>query len=87
MVGVEIGGQRQVVGVRMLMEINPGFVICKVDKANAYNEIKCATSARRLLEIDHLQAYGRFGLLTHAPKSLVIIDGDIANSRSEEGER
>ena len=46
-----------------------------------------ATSTRRLLEIDHLRVYGRFGLLTHAPKSLVVIDGETANFRSEEGER
>ena len=85
-VGVERGGHSLVVGMRMLMEMNPCFVICKVDKADAHNEIKRTTSTRRLLEIDHLRAYGRFGLLTHAPKSLVIIDGEIANFRPEEGE-
>ena len=38
-VGVKSGGQQLVVGILAIMEMNPNFVIVKIDKSNAYNKL------------------------------------------------
>ena len=54
-------------GMRAIMEMNPGFVIVKIDKSNAYNNLSRAVTVERLMADPAQKSYARFVLATLAP--------------------
>ena len=51
------GGQHLVVSMRAIMEMNPDFVIVKIDKSNAYNKLSRAVAVDRLIADPAMRPY------------------------------
>ena len=58
--------------IREVMEQHKDFVLIKVDKKNAFNEIKRASVVRALAKMPGFEAFARFAFLHLDPVSDIV---------------
>ena len=75
--------------IREVMEQHKDFVLIKVDKKNAFNEIKRASVVRALAKMPGFEAFARFAFLHLDPVSDIVAgtgpDTVMLRFKSEEG--
>ena len=85
-VGMPGGISKLVIGVRLIMEVNPTWVIVKIDLKNAYNEIKRAKVIERMNADDRLRALVPLMWASYsAAPDVYLAGGKRSGFASEEG--
>jgi len=75
-IGVAGGLSILIFGVRLVLEVFPGWVVVKIDLRNAYNEICRASVLQRLAEVPHVRDLVPPMWANYLPESMVFIPGE-----------